>query len=298
MTLQTLQGNAQNYYETAGYVVFRNLVLIELIDRLLNLYESDIVPSKYPFFRKNKYAYEVNDISEFGYVKQSFLDIHDYKKYPEFSTSTQKIFCSDEIQDALRQLTGSKSFNLMQGMLFDANPETAPHQEGWYLDTVPNGHLSIAWIALEDIDEKSGRFYVLPKSIDNLDFHSDTPNISHSEWLEIIKKYVDSNRSKITAPDLKKGDVLFFNSRTIHGSFPTIDASFSRKSLAAHYMPMEYNFGNFFKTKKYIKYKFYKSIKFYRAHSDYSLINKFKFELKGFVYNFPLLLKLLRKAKL
>ena len=157
------------------------------------------------------------------------------------------IFCSDEIQDALRQITGHNSFNLMQGMLFDVNAGTYPHQECWYLDTIPNGHLIIAWIALEDIHEKAGRFYVLPKT-DRLDFHRDTPNISHSEWLAKIKKYVDSNQSQITAPDMKKGDVIFLNSNIIHGALPTVDPSFSRKSMAGHYIPSQYKFGNLGKT--------------------------------------------------
>ncbi len=242
-------------------------------------------------------AYEVNELNEFGYVKQPFLDVHDYKSYPEFSRSIMDIFCGDEIQDALSTITGSNSFNLMQGMLFDANTGgTYPHQECWYLDTIPNGHLIIAWIALEDIDEKAGRFYVLPKS-DHLDFHSDTPNISHSEWLERIKKYVDSNRCQITTPDMKRGDVMFLNSKIIHGSLPTVDPSFSRKSLTAHYIPSEYKFGNLGKTKEYVAYKNYKGSKFFKAHPDYSLINKIKFDLKAFIYNSPLLIKILRKAK-
>lgn len=292
----TIQMNTRNYYEENGYVVFRNLVTIEVIDRVLKLYQSDIIPSKHPFFRMKSNAYEVNEVNEFGYVKQPFLDVHDYKKYPEFSKSTMNILCSDEIQDALRQITGSNSFNLMQAMLFDANAGTYPHQEWWYLDTIPNGHLIIAWIALEDIDEKAGRFYVLPKS-DNLDFHSDTPNISHSEWLERIKKYVEYNQNEITAPDMKKGDVIFLNSRVVHGSLPTVNVSFSRKSLTAHYIPSEYKFGNLGKTKNYISYKTYKGVKFYKAHPDYSLINKFKIELQDFVYSSPWLLKVIRKVK-
>jgi phytanoyl-CoA hydroxylase len=38
--------------------------------------------------------------------------------------------------------------------------------------------------------------------------------------------------------------VLFWNSRTIHGSLPTRDATVSRKSLTAHYLAEEHSFGN------------------------------------------------------
>jgi len=284
----------KTYYEENGYVVFRKLIPLELIEQLLSLYNQHILPSKYPFFRQNTNKYEANQTNEFGYVKQSFLDIHDYEKFPDFSDTAKEIFCSDQIQDALRQVTEADSINLMQTMLFDANTETQPHQDWWYLDTVPNGHLIAAWIALEDIDEKAGRFYVLPKSIKNFDFHSDNPNLSHSQWLERIKKYVDANQNDIKAPDLKKGDVLFWNSRTVHGALATIDPRFSRKSLTAHYIPSGYKFGNLFKTKDYINYKTYKGVNFFRNQPDYSLVNQFKFGFKSLVYDSPALLKVMR----
>lgn len=286
--------NLREYYENKGYVVVNNLISTELIDRVVTLYKRDIVPSKYPFFRQNTNAYEPNELNEFGYVKQSFLDIHDYYKFTEFSTAAKEIFFSQEIQQALHYLIKSNSFNLMQTMLFDANTETPPHQDWWYLDTVPNGNLIAAWIALEDIDERAGRFYALPESM-KVDMHSDVPNLNHSQWLKRIKMYVDTHRDEIKAPELKKGDVLFWNSRTIHGSLQTVDGSFSRKSLTAHYLPSEYNFGNLFTTKNHIKYQTYKDMKYYRNQPDYSLMNRLKFSIKNFVYDSPRLLKIMRK---
>ncbi len=291
--------NQQEYYKANGYVVCPNLVPVEAIDRLLNFYKGKILPSKYPFFRQNTNKYETNELNEFGHVKQAFLDIHDYQQHPEFSRIAKEIFFDKNLHEKLKEITGSSAFNLMQTMLFDANAETQSHQDWWYLDTVPNGHLLAAWIALEDINEKAGRFYVIPKS-NNLNFHSDAPNLSHSEWIERIEQYVDKNRAQIQAPELKKGDVLFWNSRTIHGSLPTADTSFSRKSLTAHYLPSEYKFGNLFTTKDYIKYRTYNGMKFYRNQPDYSLVNKFKSNIKFGVYNSPQLIKIMRwfQAKL
>jgi phytanoyl-CoA hydroxylase len=287
----------REYYQENGYVIFRNLIPIDLIDKLLYLYTKEIVPSRYPFFRQSTNQYEVNHFNEFGYVEQSFLDIHDYEKFPEFSNIAKEIYCGDSIQNSLRQITDSHSFNLMQTMLFDANTETRPHQDWWYLDTVPNGHLIAAWIALEDIDEQAGRFYVMPKSIKNPDFHSDTPNLSHIDWLERIKVYFEANEEDIKAPDLKKGDVLFWSSKTVHGALPTRDHSYSRKSLTAHYIPSKYQFGNLFTTKDYIAYKTYNGMKFYRNQPDYSLTNVVKSKIKNFAYNSRTLLKLMRKVQ-
>lgn len=287
----------QAYYQKYGYVVFRNLISIEIIEQFLNLYKNEIVFSSYPFFRQSTNRYEVNSLNQFGHVEQSFLDIHDYQKYPEFSTLARDIFCGNSIQDALRQTSGSSFFNLMQTMLFDANTETQPHQDWWYLDSVPNGNLIAAWIALEDIDERAGRFYVIPDSIKNYDFHSDNPNLSHPEWLKRILDYKETHQNEIKAPALKRGDVLFWNSKTVHGALPTSDPSFSRKSLTAHYIPSEYQFGNLFTTKDYLAYKTYNGVKFYRNQPDYSLANQIKFWIKTMVYDSPILLNFLRKIQ-
>lgn len=290
------ESDLQDYYSQNGYCLCRGLIPQELIDRLVFHYRKDIVPSSYPFFRQSTDAYEPNRYTEHGYVRQSFLDIHDYSAFPAFSLCARDIFTSREMRDALTSVTGFDSFNLMQTMLFDANTETVPHQDWWYLDSVPSGFLLGAWIALEDIDERAGRFYVIPKSF-HVDLHSDTPNLKHTEWMERMARYVDQHRGEIVAPALKKGDVLFWNSRTIHGALPTKDASYSRKSLTAHYLPSHMAFGNLFVTKEYIAYKTYNGMQFYRNQPDYSLRNKIKFAAKNTVYDSPLLMRGIRKLQ-
>lgn len=288
--------NLKEYYQENGYVLSPQLIPNNLIKELVNIYNKEIVPSKHPFFRQNTNKYEANKVNEFGYVRQAFLDIHDYENFAEFSSVAKKIFCGAEIHQALKEITGAKACNLMQTMLFDANTETTPHQDWWYLDSVPNGHLLGAWIALEDIDEKAGRFFVIPKTL-TVDLHSDTPNLPHAQWLERMRNYVNEHSHQIFAPALKAGDVLFWNSRTIHGALPTIDPCFSRKSLTGHYLPSEYAFGNLFVQKDYIKYQDFQGIKYYRNQPDYSLINKLKFKVKTTVYNSPVTLKMMRQIQ-
>ena len=279
LAAESIKTEAQEYYEENGYYICRDLIPHSLIDSLLTSYKNDIVPAKYPFFRQNTHAYEVNKFTEHGYIKQSFLDIHDYKRYPEFSQLSRDIFTGTHMQNALSEVTGYATFNLMQTMLFDANTETQAHQDCWYLDSVPHGHLLATWIALEDIDERAGRFYVLPKS-HHVDLHSDTPGLSHKEWLARIRSYVDQHPEQVYAPALKKGDVLFWNSHTIHGALPTKDPSFSRKSLTAHYMPSHLEFGNLFITKQSLPYKTYNGMKFYRTQEDYTVFTKLKTALR------------------
>jgi phytanoyl-CoA hydroxylase len=284
------------HYTEYGYVVRREVVPRLLIKNLLTLYSEKIVPSRYPFFRQNSNAYEANKLSAQGYVKQSFLDIHDYGRYAQFSSTAREIFCSRGMMAALGQVTGFNSFELMQTMLFDQNTETPAHQDWYYLDSVPSGNLIAAWIALEDIDERAGRFYVLPGSHLE-DFGADVSGRTHEQWLALVRAHVEAHRKEISAPALQAGDVLFWNSRTVHGSLPTRDAAFSRKSLTAHYLPSGFDFGNLFSVKPDISYKEHQGIRFYRNQPDFSQWNRIKFAVKTRAYNYPALRETLRAVR-
>jgi phytanoyl-CoA hydroxylase len=284
------------HYARYGYVVVRGVVPRPQIKELRALYALRMVPSKYPFFRQSSNAYEPNKMNGHGYVRQSFLDIHDYARYPEFSRAARNIFCSPGLIGALRRVSGFETFALMQTMLFDLNTETPAHQDWYYLDSVPGGKLIAAWIALEDIDERAGRFYVMPGSQDR-DFGAKTHGRTHSEWLAVIRDYVADRRDEISAPALNAGDVLFWNSRTVHGSLPTQDDAFSRKSLTAHYLPNGFAFGNLFSEKSNLPYKDHDGVRFYRNQPDYSYWNRLKFAVKTRAYEYPAIRETLRKVR-
>lgn len=280
------------YYLRNGYVVVEGLIPTAKIDALVRGYEAEILPSKAKFFRQNTNVYDVNRLTPSGHVVQNFLDIHHYKRFPKFRQLALDIYFSDEMLSALPKITGSPEHNLMQSMLFDANTETVPHQDWWYLDTVPNGHLLGAWIALEDIYEDAGRFFVMPGTHE-VKLHKE--NMPHSEWLAVVKKYFDENRQRVSTPALKKGDVLFWNSRTIHGALPKINPARSRRSLTAHYMPSHMAFGNLFTTKPWINYENYRGFRYFSNQPEHSLKAEVVTKLKIALYDSPKVLKLLRK---
>ena len=279
-------------YETEGWSVLSGLIPMEKVDRLLHAYKEQILPSKDKFFRQSGNSYEPNHLTSSGYVIESFLDIHNYKKYPEFRQAALELYFSKEMLDGLTKVTGFKSHNLMQSMLFDANTETCSHQDWWYLDSVPNGHLLGAWIALEDIEEEAGRFYVLSQSHKLALHQKDMP---HTVWLSVIKDYVEKHSDQVVVPALKKGDVLFWNSRTIHGSLPTKNPKYSRKSLTAHFMPSEFTFGNLFLSKPWIKYETYNGHQYFANQPEYSLKAAIVSKIKLALYNKPWALALARK---
>jgi phytanoyl-CoA hydroxylase len=284
------------YYERHGYAVARDLLPPPVISRLLDLYRRDIVPSRHPFFRQNTNAYQRNELTDHGFVGQSFLDIHDYAKYPQFSAAARDVFSHEALLESLASITGQPTVRLMQTMLFDLNAATPAHQDWYYLDSSPGGSLIAAWIALEDIDERAGRFYVMPGS-QHLDFDPRRAGRTHAEWLAVIRNYVLHHRDAVSAPALRAGDVLFWNSRTIHGSLETQDPRFSRKSLTAHYLPDGFEFGNLFTVKRNIKYKSHGPLRYYRNQPDYSLWNRIKFSIKVNAYNNPAARETLRTVR-
>jgi phytanoyl-CoA hydroxylase len=281
-------------YQKNGYCVVPGLIPANKVDALLDHFSKVIAPCSDLFFRQSTNRYEANRKTEHGYVIQSFLDIHDYQKHPEFSRLALEIYASTEMLGALAQITGSAKHHLMQSMFFDANTATSPHQDCWYLDTVPNHNLVAAWIALEDIQEQAGRFYVVSGS-QNVNLHSDTPGLPQKVWLQRCRKYFEDHAQEVHAPALKKGDVLFWNSWTIHGALPTKDPSYSRKSLTAHYIPAEYSFGNIFTKKDYVQMKSWRDIQYFKNQPDYTPFNQAKARFKTWVYDSPKTLAVLRK---
>jgi phytanoyl-CoA hydroxylase len=280
------------HYERQGYVVYPGLIPADRIDRLMELYRRDIVSSTSKFYRQNTNHYERNRLNPYGHVEQSFLDVHAYASRSEFQTAVLEIYFSPEIRAALTELTGAPDHNLMQSMLFDLNAATPPHQDWWYLDSVPAGHLLAAWIALEDIAEEAGRFYVLPASHE-VKLHE--PGLPHSKWLQRMRDYVDARRSNLHAPVLKKGDVLFWKSRTVHGSLETVDGQHSRKSLTAHYLPSHLMFGNLFAEKPWVRYTAWRGHKYFANQPEYSIAADLVSRAKQAVYDSPTLLRIARK---
>lgn len=290
--------DAQVFYQDNGYYLFKNLISPKLIDTLLTQYQRDILPSQQPFFRQNTGCYERHIINEHGYMSRPLLDIHGYRTYSEFSQCALEIFCSAEIQQALESITDVATHKLVQSMLFDANTATPPHQDWWYTDSIPNGHLVGIWIALEEIAEAAGRFYVMPKTM-KVDLHSHLSGENHTAWMSSMQDYFLAHRHEIFVPALKPGDVLMWNSRTIHGALPNQDPRCSRKSITAHYLPAGYQYGSLFTIRKFAEsqYKTFNNVPYFVSHPDYSWFNDATYRIKKKLMRFPLGLKLLRKVR-
>jgi phytanoyl-CoA hydroxylase len=152
------------------------------------------------------------------------------------------IITSNSIQDCLKYIHSSDEFSLVMSMFFDQNLGTPAHQNSYYLDSLPHGNLTAVWIALEDIDKRAGRFYVIPKTQNHF-FELSSDEIKFSDKYEKkVNDFIIEEGLQVYAPALKKGDVIFWNSGTIHGSLKTLDENLSRKSITAHFVPRTHKY--------------------------------------------------------
>jgi phytanoyl-CoA hydroxylase len=285
----------KEHYDAFGYAVVRDVIPRDAIAHLMDEYRARVLPSDQPFFRQSLGRYERNRLSPHGHILDSFLDIHAYASLPTFRHAALEVFATPTLHRCLADATGQADFALMQTMLFDANTETPAHQDWWYLDTVPNGQLIAAWIALEDIAWEAGRFFVLERSHE-VALHGVEEELPHSRWLELMGAWVDMHRAVLRAPALAQGDVLLWNSRTIHGSLPTLDGRCSRKSLTAHYIPSQLAFGNLF-GEKLVTYDQHGAMRHFHNQPEWSPLNATKNWVKNHVFDHPRALRSLRRLR-
>ncbi|MGZ3419549.1 MAG: phytanoyl-CoA dioxygenase family protein [Polyangiales bacterium] len=233
-------------FEDEGFCVVRELVPAAKIDALLAERDTLIKPSRHAFYRHCRDRWEKSAVDAHGHIEQSFIDVHDglHPELASFSHRVREILCSEDIARTLERITGDRAHRLVLSMMYDANVETPPHQDAWGLDSNPRGHLLGGWFALEDIDERAGRFYVMRGSHRH-EFDRATCS-DRTRWEHENRLYVDGRPEQLYAPALAKGDAMFWSASVIHGSLPTRDPRFSRKSLTAHYLPRGFELGSMF----------------------------------------------------
>ena len=257
-----------------------------------------VLPSTKPFFRQSTNRWTRTKRNQYGHATDSYRDPHDYPDYPEFCTAIRDVVCATGVQAALSALTDAKSHNVVQSMLFDQNTNTPAHQDWYYLDSLPNGHLLAGWFALEDIHEDAGRFFIVPGS-------QSAPFVENSvldinEYIKTVEAWYAANSLRLHAPALNKGDALFWNSRVIHGSLKTRDDARSRRSLTAHYLPAQYEFGSRNAPRPIrVDYDVHNGMKVRKAldvHKHYSVKSRIQTEVFRFMYARPALRKIALSA--
>jgi phytanoyl-CoA hydroxylase len=236
-----------SYYRDNGYVIVRALVPPADCDRLRALWAKEIKPSGAYIYRQATARAERHVFNEQGWVMNPILNLQsvDPRKYPEFRDfAVRRILTASGVVQALGVLLGEPP-KIVQSMYFEGNSATWEHQDSYYLDSEHIGTMTAAWIALEDIAATAGRFFISPRSHQiDLGRQSVRNNIAdnHEVYIQTVVLKMQELGLAIRAPCLQRGDVLFWNSWTIHGSLATQDPNHSRASVTCHAIPESHRF--------------------------------------------------------
>ncbi|MEO5569287.1 MAG: phytanoyl-CoA dioxygenase family protein [Bacteroidia bacterium] len=231
----------KDYYEDNGYVIIRNLIPAEACDEARKNFKDEVIPHKGFIYRQASGNPEKHKMTEHNYMLNSILNVQSVSKrhFPGFRATGIKVLTDPKMLHVLKVIMDDDP-KLVQSMYFDGNPSTWAHQDTYYLDSEQIGRMVASWIALEDIQPGAGRFYVYPTS-HKIDIQKNGGNFDiafhHDRYKQLIKDIIKKFNLKCTAPAVRKGDVIFWHGKTIHGSLETAQPQYSRASYTGHFIP-------------------------------------------------------------
>ena len=236
----------RDYYSREGYVVVRDLIAHDACDQMRAVFAGEVKPFDGYIYRQASANPERHVRTDFGYMLNSILNIHavDPRFFPTFRRRGADLITSAPLQGAVRAILGEPG-KIVQSMYFEGNPSTWAHQDTYYLDSEKLGLMVGVWIALEDIAPGAGRFFIYPRShLIDLAMNRGSMSIAgnHAGYKKLVIDIIRQNGLECRAPALRKGDVLFWNSKTIHGSMETTQPERSRSSVTSHYIPQSTRF--------------------------------------------------------
>lgn len=235
------------YYDENGYVIVRGLFAPEVCDTQRKLWEQEVKPFRGYIYRQATAKAEKHVFNKNGWVMNPILNLQsvDPKQFRTFRThATDKVLAAPVLRDVFKILLQDAP-KIVQSMYFEGNSATWEHQDSYYLDSEKIGEMAAAWIAMEDITAQAGRFFICPQSHKiRLEDHTLQNNVAehHEVYISSVVNRIKTLNLQIRAPVLKKGDVLFWNSLTIHGSLDSQDPQHSRSSITCHAIPRSHLF--------------------------------------------------------
>ena len=153
---------ALQYYIKHGYVVFRRAVDPFTCENLISAWSSEVKPSNSFIYRQATAKAERHIFNSNGWVMNPILNLQSLnpREFPKFRRlGTHRILTNPVLVSALRTILNDDPI-IVQSMYFECNSATWEHQDTYYLDSEHLGSMTAAWIALEDIGAKAGRFFV------------------------------------------------------------------------------------------------------------------------------------------
>ncbi|MCX2983308.1 phytanoyl-CoA dioxygenase [Halieaceae bacterium IMCC14734] len=210
-------------FDEWGYLYIQQYVSAEKCDALMHAFLNELEPhlrlntetslpelSGEPFF-------ETDPIWDDVYPRMQALEVF------------HQFFHDDEILQLMRVVAGDKVFVYPMTMARIGTPkklgyETPPHQDAHSHGAGPT--MAGMWVALHDVSEGMGRLKMLPKS-----HKRGVRPVFEAQGVGGVQCEIYDDEATWHVSNVKKGDVIIFNSCTVHKAEPNILRSASRLSV-------------------------------------------------------------------
>jgi len=210
-----------NEYDDNGYLILRNFLSSETVDRINQEIDQLMEKGTLQFRYGNKLMFAIH-------FSEIIKNIGDDKDFLEFLSIL---------------LDGQAK--LFQSINFINGSQQKTHSDSIHMTTYPLGGLLGVWIALEDVDENNGALHYIPGS-HKLPYFLNSDYDNEGDLFRIGKKsykaYEEFLEDKVIELGLKKeifkankGDLLIWHANILHGGEPHLDKNRTRKSLVYHF---------------------------------------------------------------
>ncbi len=280
---------AINYYNNYGYVIFSKCIPVDSCIQLKDLWDKKIKPYKGKIYRQTTAKAESNLFNKNNWIMNPIVNLQSLNPnlFGDLKLASENnIFSNSTLCNALKLILGEKP-KIVQSMFFEGNSATWEHQDTYYLDSEIIGNMTACWLALEEIKADAGRFFISPESHKiNLEKQNIKNNYAsnHENYIDQVVAIIKSKNMKVKAPYMNTGDVLFWNSKTIHGSLNSQSKTNSRTSITLHAIPESHKLLQFQKRLRNLTTDDLGNSLIHRPKDQSKLINKLIFTIES---NFP-----------
>lgn len=230
-----LTDEQRQFYEKNGFLVIRNLVTSETLNRFRQRFQ-DVCMGKVKVLGMTVMKDVAIAKSEFADGEKAITKIQDF-------TLDDELFqycCLPEIVKYVENFTGP-NIMAMHTMLINKPPDPGTqssrhplHQDLYYFPFRPADRIVCAWTAMEKINRENGCLVVVPGS-----HYNDLEEHTYPDWKGGVNKMYhgiqkfDPNQERIHLV-METGDTVFFHPLLIHGSGTNRSPGF-RKAISCHY---------------------------------------------------------------
>ena len=211
---------SKDFYEENGFVVIKNAVEEEYIDRYLQVMEKNI------------------EVDELGALR-AWDGYTNYLDHPE----SLDILCHESLQNGLELI--DKGVALHMELPYLTSTRKGWHQDsGGLANSIAGENYIGIWVALEDVHPDSGPFELIPGS-HKWDIDAEYTHLASDQNKDLVPNHEKiqliadkRNLEEIYSFLPKKGDAIIWHGRLIHRGANPRNNDLTRKSLIGHYCNM------------------------------------------------------------